>query len=75
MLTSSSSAYSNIICGLTTLTLCPDVHCAVAIDIQAISDHRALLRTKGQTVGEETLSVFSHNQIYFPWLSKERIQS
>lgn len=56
---SASSAYSNVVRWLTTLTLCPDVHCAVAIDIQAISDHRALLRTKGQTIGEETLSVFS----------------
>lgn len=75
MLTSASSAYSNIVCWLTTLTLCPDVHCAVTINIQAISDHRALLCTKGQTIGEETLSVFSYNHIYFYRLSKKKVQS
>ncbi|KAI1236072.1 hypothetical protein IHE44_0002168 [Lamprotornis superbus] len=53
----------------------PGQEMAVTIDIQAISDHRALLCTKGQTIGEETLSVFSYNHIYFSWLSKERVQS
>lgn len=75
MLTSASSAYSDVVRRLTTLTLCPDVHCAVTIDIQAISDHRALLRTKGQTIGEETLSIFSYNHIYFYRLSKKKAQS
>lgn len=72
MLTSASSAYSNIVRRLTTLALCPDVHCAVTIHVQAISDHRALLCTKGQAIGEKTLSVFSYNHIYFYWLSKKR---
>jgi len=75
MLTSASSAYSNIVRRLTTLTLRPDVHRAVTVNVQAISDHRALLRTKGQTVGEETLPVFAYNHIYFYWLPKKRAQS
>lgn len=62
---SSSSAYSNIICWFATLALCPDVHCTVTIHIEAISDHRTLLCTKGQTVGKKTLAVFSYNHIYF----------
>lgn len=64
---SPSSANRNVVCRLPTLTLCPDVHCAVRVNVQAISDHRALLSSKSQTIGKEAFPVFSYNHIYFCW--------
>lgn len=41
-LTFSGSAYRNVVCWLSSLTLCPDVHCPVTINLEAVSDYRAL---------------------------------
>jgi hypothetical protein len=54
------------------LALGADVHRAVPVYVQAISYHRALLRTESQTIGEETFPVFSYNHIYFYWLSPKK---
>lgn len=50
-------AYGNVVCGLSSLTLCPDVHCPVPFNMEAVSDDRALLRTQGHAVGEEASPV------------------
>lgn len=42
MLTFAGSAYRNVVCWLSSLTLCPDVHCKVAFILDAVSDYGAL---------------------------------
>lgn len=64
---SPSSAYGHIVRRLPALALRPDVHCAVPIHVEAVSDHRALLCTEGQAIGEETLPILPYNHIYFYW--------
>lgn len=41
-LTFASSAYSNVVCWLSSLTFCPDVHCPVTVNKEAVSDYGAL---------------------------------
>lgn len=41
-LTFPSFAHRNVVCRLSSLTLCPDVHRPVAVNLQAVSDDRAL---------------------------------
>lgn len=60
MLTFGCSAYRNIVCGLSSLTLCSDVHCPVVVNLEAVSDYGALLIAQGQPTGEESLSVLSY---------------
>lgn len=48
-LTSSSFAYRKVVCWLSSLTLCPDVHCPVAVNREAVSDNRALFIAEGQS--------------------------
>lgn len=42
MLTFAGFAYRNVVCWLSSLTLCPDVHCMVAVILDAVSDYGAL---------------------------------
>lgn len=42
VLTFASSAYRNVVCWLSSLTLCPDVHCPVTVNVEAVSDYGAL---------------------------------
>jgi hypothetical protein len=71
-LTSAGPAHGHVVGGLSALALGADVHRAVPVYVQAISYHRALLRTESQTIGEETFPVFSYNHIYFYWLSPKK---
>lgn len=59
-LTFAGSAYRNVVCWLSSLTLRPDVHCPVAVNLEAVSDYGALFIAQGQPAGEECLAVLSY---------------
>lgn len=74
-LTFSSFAYSKIVCWLSSLRLCPDVHCVVTLNWKAVSDYRALFFAEFQSLGKQAVPFLWYKLFdFFSLKAKQDIQ-